>query len=179
MRVLIVGATGLIGSAVAGRLAARGDAVVAVARHHGRPGAGLSGAKQVTIDLARVFNAVDWLPHLRGIDAVVNCAGVLQDSPRDSIAGMQDGVTALFRACEQAGVRRVVHVSALGVERHAATAFARTKRAADEALMACDLDWVILRPSVVIGRPAYGGSALIRGLAAMPILPLVRDAGEL
>jgi hypothetical protein len=39
--------------------------------------------------------------------------------------------------------------------------------------MALDLDWVILRPSVVVGRQAYGGSALIRALAALPILPKV------
>jgi uncharacterized protein YbjT (DUF2867 family) len=104
---------------------------------------------------------------------------VLQDSPRDSTTGVQQGVTALFRACQHAGVRRVVHVSALGVDRHSSTAFARSKLAADQALMACDLDWVILRPSVVIGRAAYGGSALLRGLAAMPILPLAPDTGEL
>jgi hypothetical protein len=45
--------------------------------------------------------------------------------------------------------------------------------------MALDLDWVILRPSVVVGRPAYGGSALLRGLAALPITPIVPHAGAL
>ena len=39
--------------------------------------------------------------------------------------------------------------------------------------MELDLDWVILRPSVIIGRSAYGGSALLRGLAALPILPVM------
>ncbi|MGE0196094.1 MAG: SDR family oxidoreductase, partial [Methylocystis sp.] len=47
------------------------------------------------------------------------------------------------------------------------------------ALKAMALDWVILRPSVVVGRRAYGGSALFRGLAAMPILPRFKNAGEL
>jgi DoxX-like family len=42
-----------------------------------------------------------------------------------------------------------------------------------------DLDWVILRPSVVIGRAAYGGSALMRGLAAAPIVPVMPDTGPL
>ena len=45
--------------------------------------------------------------------------------------------------------------------------------------MALDLDWIILRPSVVIGRNAYGGSALIRALAALPIRPVLADTGEL
>jgi hypothetical protein len=45
--------------------------------------------------------------------------------------------------------------------------------------MKTDLDWVILRPSVITGRPAYGGSALFRGLASLPVLPLLSQAGKL
>jgi DoxX-like protein len=45
--------------------------------------------------------------------------------------------------------------------------------------MARDLDWAILRPSVVVGRAAYGGSALFRGLAALPVLARVPDTGPL
>jgi uncharacterized protein YbjT (DUF2867 family) len=41
------------------------------------------------------------------------------------------------------------------------------------------LRWIILRPSVVIGRGASGGSALIRGLAALPVLPQGEDQGPL
>ena len=42
-----------------------------------------------------------------------------------------------------------------------------------------DLDWIILRPSVVVGRQAYGGSALFRALASIPVLPRTPDAGPL
>jgi uncharacterized protein YbjT (DUF2867 family) len=77
------------------------------------------------------------------------------------------------------GVRRVIHFSAMGVDRGALTDFSRTKLEGDEALMARDLDWLILRPSVVVGRQAYGGSALFRALAAFPILPKTPDAGPL
>ncbi len=41
------------------------------------------------------------------------------------------------------------------------------------------LDWVILRPSVVVGRAAYGGSALFRGLAALPILPVMPNTAPI
>jgi uncharacterized protein YbjT (DUF2867 family) len=98
----------------------------------------------------------------------------------DSTAGVHGaGAAALFAALEQAGVRRVVHVSALGIDREAATAFMATKLAGDQALMAGTLDWVILRPSVVVGAAAYGGSALLRGLAAMPFQPHLAEAGRL
>ncbi len=75
-------------------------------------------------------------------------------------------------------MRRVVHLSALGVER-GATGFSRSKRAGDRALMESGLDWVILRPSVVAGRNAFGAAALLRGLAALPVLPVPEQAGPL
>jgi uncharacterized protein YbjT (DUF2867 family) len=177
MRVMVVGASGLIGSAVCARLAARGDSVVAVVH---RPAyLGLVPADVIQIDLAAT-NREDWIPHLAGIDAVVNCAGLLQDSPGESTHGVHAvGAAALFDACERVGVGRVIHLSAVGVDRETPTAFSRSKLLGDQALMACDLDWVILRPSVVVGRGAYGGSALMRGLAATPVLPTMPDTGPL
>ena len=180
MRVLLLGATGLIGSAVAARLAADGHELVGVARDLDPAARRVPVERWIRLDLREVSGPEDWRPHLAGIEAVVNCAGALQDSPRDSTASVhRDAPAALWRACEQAGVRRVVHVSAIGVDRGGVTAFSRTKREGDSALEASGLDWVILRPSVVVGRAAYGGSALLRGLAALPVLPLVPGTGPL
>ncbi|MGQ7790811.1 SDR family oxidoreductase [Faunimonas sp. B44] len=180
VRVLLTGANGFIGSALLAALHRAGHEVVAVTRSRAllshRPGV----AGHVRLDIAEARSAGDWLPHLAGIDAVVNTAGVLQDSPKDSTAGVHaTGIGALFEACEQAGIRRVIHFSAIGVDRETPTDFSRTKLAGDRALMARDLDWVILRPSVVVGRSAFGGSALFRGLAALPLLPLAPDTGAL
>jgi uncharacterized protein YbjT (DUF2867 family) len=89
------------------------------------------------------------------------------------------GVASLFTACEQLEVRRVIHFSAIGVDRQTPSAFSITKLAGDKALMERDLDWVILRPSVVFGRAAFGASALMRGLAALPVRPVMPNTGEL
>lgn len=110
----------------------------------------------------------------------MNCAGVLQDSPRDSTSMVHhQGIANLFAACEQLKIRRVIHFSAIGVDRQAPSAFSETKLSGDKALMARDLDWIILRPSVVIGRAAYGASALMRGLASLPMLPVMPNTGQL
>jgi uncharacterized protein YbjT (DUF2867 family) len=179
MRVMVTGATGFIGSAVCARLCAEGHAVVAVVRSENAP-AIVAADRTVAVDLSATTRAEDWRAHLSGIDAVVNCAGVLQDSPRESTTGVHvEGVGTLFAACEEAGVRRVIHFSAIGVDRGAVSDFSRTKLAGDEALMARDLDWVILRPSVVLGRGVFGASALFRGLAALPWLPVMPGAGSL
>lgn len=180
MRILLIGASGLIGSAVAARLRRDGHAIVAVGRGGGPAGRRVAVDRWVKLDLREATTTEAWPPHLAGIDAVVNCAGVLQDSPRDSTSKLhRDMPSALWRACEAAGVRRVIHVSALGADRGGITEFSRTKLEGDKALEASGLDWVILRPSVVVGRPAYGGSALFRGLASLPVLPLPAETGPI
>jgi uncharacterized protein YbjT (DUF2867 family) len=177
MRVLVVGASGFIGSAIAIRLGACGHEMVAVSRR--RPPTGSSGG-HLPLDLSQQRTPADWLPHLRTIDAVVYCAGVLQNAPGDSLEDVHHRAAAsLFEACAQAGVRRVILFSAIGVDRETRTAFSSTKAAGECALMASPLDWVILRPSIVVGHGAYGGSALLRGLAASPVLAVPAGAGAL
>ncbi len=179
MRVLVLGATGLIGSAVCARAIAEGHAVVAAIR----PGSGTrpAGVEDVVeIDIARATDLSDWEPHLDGIDAVVNCAGVLQSGPLQSPQDVHcTAIAALAEACVERRIRRFIHLSAIGVDRGALSEFSESKAAGDAALMAADLDWVVLRPSVVLGSGASGAGALLRGLAALPVLPLMPGTGPL
>jgi uncharacterized protein YbjT (DUF2867 family) len=177
LRVAVIGASGLMGSALAARLASEGHEVIGVSRHP--PRVGLPGITHLSFDLAQATHPESWLTLLRGIDAVVNCAGTLQDGPGDSTEAVHfTGIKSLFAACERLHIRRVVHLSAINVERKA-SAFSATKFAGDADLMARDLDWVVLKPSVVMGHAAYGGSALMRGLAALPFLPVMPETGLL
>ena len=81
---------------------------------------------------------------------------------------------ALYEAANLAGGRRIVQISARTDGDGAATKFLATKRRADAALKASGLDHVILRPAVVIGRNAHGGTALVRALASFPfVIPAV------
>jgi uncharacterized protein YbjT (DUF2867 family) len=179
MRILLIGASGLIGSAVAARLKRDGHEIVGVGRGGGPAERRVPVDRWVRLDLRQATTPEAWRPHLAAIDSVVNCAGVLQDSGRDSPGKVhREMPLALWSACESAGVRRVIHFSALGVDRGGITDFSRSKHEGDEALAATRLDWVILRPSVVVGRPAYGGSALFRGLASLPVFPSPAEAGR-
>lgn len=177
MRALLLGANGFIGQAVLAALRGAGHEVVAVVR----PGAAAppGAASTIHVDIATATSE-DWRAHLDGMEAVVNCAGLLQSGPGRSVEQVHvDGFATLYSACEQVRIHRVIHVSAIGVDREQPTEFSRTKLKGDKALMARDLDWVILRPSVVVGRAAYGGSALFRGLAALPVLPVLPGTGAL
>jgi uncharacterized protein YbjT (DUF2867 family) len=167
MRILLVGGTGLIGSAIRARLFAEGHECVLVSRH---PTA-VPDTHHITLDIARTTDASRWKGLLAGVDAVINAAGALQGQDMQGVHVV--GSAALYAACESAGVRRVILFSAIGTNREARSDFSRTKQEGEAALVARDLDWVVLRPSVVVGRSAYGGSALLRGLASLPFLPVM------
>ena len=172
MNVLVIGARGFIGAATCERLRAAGHRVVeAVSARRG------GGPDRVVVDLAADRAPADWLPRLGGIDAVVNAAGVLRDRAGRPIAAIHaEAPIALFEACAEAGVRRVVQVSALGIE-GIEIAYAGTKRAADERLAALTragrLDGVVVRPSIVFGEGG-ASSGLFLALARLPVLLLPR-----
>lgn len=174
MRVLITGASGFIGSHLAASARAAGHEVCAAARNPAAAARRLAGPDWIGCDF-RHDTVEDWLPRLVGVDAVINCVGVLQDGlGDDSRKAHVDGAAALFEACERVGVRRVLHISAVGVSQAADSDYARDKLAGEAALKARDLDWLILRPSLVIARNVYGGTALMRSLCGIPVVtPLV------
>jgi len=179
LRVLVLGAYGMVGGAVADRLAAEGHAVTALGRTIAAARRARPDFAWVARDIGALARPEDWAPLLAGIDVVVNCAGALQDGPRDDVAAVQSvAMRALFAACGPAGVARVVQVSAAGAAPDAPTPFMRTKAEADAALAGFPRDWVVLRPGLVIGPQAYGGTAMLRALAGWPgpVLLLHADA---
>ena len=135
-------------------------------------------ADWIAADFHELTTPQSWHRLLSGIDAVVNCVGALQDGARDDLERVHVAApAALFAACEARGVRRVVHVSAVGAERDGPTRFARSKGATESDLAGRDLDWVILRPGLVLARSVYGGTAMLRGVAGVPcVTPLIAAA---
>jgi uncharacterized protein YbjT (DUF2867 family) len=177
MRVLVTGAYGVVGSAVLLRLHRDRHELIAAGRSIAAARRRAPFARWVEADYRRLTLAGDWLPLLEDIDAVVNCVGVLQDGARDSLRRVHvEATTAMFAACEKLGVRRVIHISAVGVEPTGPTAFARSKAEAESDLATRHLDWTILRPAVVLAPVAYGGAALMRSLAAVPLVTPVLAA---
>jgi uncharacterized protein YbjT (DUF2867 family) len=123
----------------------------------------------IAADMSKLLAAEDWRPVVAGMDAVVNAAGALQDGPRDRLDAVHRGsVVALVAACEQAGVHRFAQISAIGADLASANPFFSTKAQGDKAVASSSLEWTILRPGLVIAPAAYGGTALLRALAAFP-----------
>lgn len=175
MAVLVLGGYGLIGSAVVDRLQDENISAIGLGRRIGDARRRRPNVEWREADLARLRAPEDWLPLLSGVDTVVNAAGVLQQGLSDDVPAVQlRAMVALYQAAPRAGVRRFVQISAVGASPDAATPFLRTKAQADASLRRSGLDHVIIRPGLVISPVAYGGTALLRGLAAFPaVTPLV------
>ena len=181
MRILVTGANGLIGSAIVRHLIEEGHAVTGSVRDPERAGRLLPGMPLIGGDFNSDHDPEFWRRRLTGFDAVVNCVGVLQDGGRDSLDNAHiHGATALFKGAEAAGIRRIVHISAIGADPDGQTGFARTKAQTERVLPDIAVDWVVLRPGLVLARTVYGGTAAIRGLAGLPLLtPLPKNPGPI
>ncbi|PIT00134.1 nucleoside-diphosphate sugar epimerase [Bradyrhizobium nitroreducens] len=168
--ILVLGASGLIGRFVTDDLRARGFRVVGVARS-------LSPAQRMSaLDIELPILSLDAAALARllrehAVDVVVNCLGVLQDGAgSDTGAVHRDFVTRLLAAIGGSGrAIRLAHISIPGAAEADRTAFATTKREAERLIEASGIPHAILRPGFVVAPSAYGGSAMLRALAASPL----------
>jgi uncharacterized protein YbjT (DUF2867 family) len=175
--VLVTGAGGFIGGAIVEALAAAGHEVAACVRAAGDGTAGI-GNRRVVVDLREATDEGAWRPLVAGIDAVVNCAGILREERVGDYTRIHhDAPLALARACREAGVRKFVQVSALGDE--AGGEFIASKHRFDAALLALGVPATVIRPSVVVSaRGSHGGTSLLRALAALPVVVFLPGDGE-
>lgn len=161
MTVLVCGANGFIGRALCAQLEAGGHRVLRGVRH-------ATGLCDVEIDFAQDIDPDAWLARLEGVDVVINAVGILADQRGATLDAVHRAAPcALFTACCRAGVRRVIQISALGVERGDTRYFA-SKCAADRFLQTLPIDFRIVRPALVYGTD--GASArFFRMLASLPV----------
>ena len=168
--ILLLGASGLIGRYVTDELRTRGFHVAGVARS-------LSPSQRMSaLDIELPIMALDAAALARLIreheaDLVVNCLGVLQDGPGSDVRAVhRDFVARLLEGIRDSGrAVRLVHISIPGTANEDRTAFSTTKREAEGLIAASGVPHAILRPGFVIAPAAYGGSAMLRALAALPV----------
>jgi len=170
--VLVTGASGFVGRATLAALRAAGLRVRALVRPgSARPPALADGVEAVAGD---VTDAASVAAAARGCAAAVHLVGILRERGGATFEAVHVGGTRhVLAACRQAGLRRLVHLSALGVGRGVGTPYFRTKEAAEEAVRAGGLDWTVLRPSVLHGPKGDFMVQMARMVARPGPVPLV------
>ena len=161
MNVLVLGGRGFIGRHAVAALQAAGHEVRVSSRRH------RSGL--VAVRLEQLESVEDALPLLEGVDAVLNCVGILRERWRgESYEALHARAPALLAlACRERGLR-FLHVSALGLRHPHRSNFLRSKLAGEQAIVAAGGDFRIVRPSLLDGRGGFGARWL-RLVAALPL----------
>lgn len=183
MRVVIVGASGFLGRAIAQALALKGIELLCTARDAESAAIAAPWAQDrtrwISADLAQVPPVAFWTNHLLASDVVINAAGVLRERYSGEFDAVHHGGPArLFDACVNVGVALVIQLSALGASEHAASEYHRSKGRADRHLRQSRVASVIVQPSLVWGE--QGASArLFAALAVLPVIALPASGAQL
>ena len=177
-RVVLVGGAGFVGHAVANRLAEAGVSVTVPTRRRSRAGHMLL-LPTVEVVEADVHDPATLERLFTDADAVVSLVGVLHSRSGtpygpDFARAHVELPKKIVATCRNTGVRRLVHISALGASTDGPSEYQRSKAAGEAAIRStgADLDWVILRPSVIFGRDDSFLNMFARLATLFPVLPL-------
>jgi NADH dehydrogenase len=112
---------------------------------------------------------------LAGVDTVIHLASIIKGSPDDFERVMAQGTRNLVAAAEEAGVRRLVLTSALGVDEHSRelVPYFAAKWEMESAVKASGLEHVIFRPSFVFGKDGGVLPTFVRLARFAPVTPIV------
>ncbi|HEV7165705.1 MAG TPA: complex I NDUFA9 subunit family protein [Gammaproteobacteria bacterium] len=172
-RICILGGTGFVGRHLAARLVARGHDVEVLTRHRFLH-TDMLVLPTLTLVQADVYDPGVLREAFIGCDAVINLVGILNERGHKGRGFAEAHVTltaAVLEACRGAGLRRLLHMSALNAEIHGPSHYLRTKGTAEQMVLAAKhLDATVFEPSVIFGP---GDSFLRRFAGLAKRMPLV------
>lgn len=173
--ILVLGGSGFVGRSVCEHLVRRnggGSGRVVVPSRRPARAKHLQLLPTVQLVQADVNDPQQLMRLVAQADAVVNLVAILQGSEAAFQRAHVELPKALAAACRATGVRRVVHVSAIGVGKDAPSRYLRSKAAGEEALAAAGLDLTIVRPSLIFGADDRTTNLFATLQAAAPFVPL-------
>ena len=174
-KILVLGGTGFVGRHLCEKLVQQPWQVTLPTRRSERA-RHLQSLPFLTVLETDVHDEAALARIIHGHDAVVNLVAVLHGNQADFERAHVELPQKLARACALAGVRRVVHVSALGAALDAPSMYQRSKARGEQMLQAAGLDLTLLRPSVIFGAEDRFLNVFAKLQRIFPVIPLAGAA---
>jgi uncharacterized protein YbjT (DUF2867 family) len=170
-KILILGGTGFVGQHICEKLNRLQCRVTVATRRRGKA-RHLQMLPLVDVVEINAHDSMSLAPLLAGHDAVVNLIGILHGSEADFEKAHVQWPLELVRACEASGLRRIIHISALGASLDSASMYQRSKARGEAVLLSAGLDVTVLRPSVMFGAEDKFLNTFARLQQLFPVIPL-------
>jgi NADH dehydrogenase len=169
MNVLVTGGTGFVGREILRELVASGHRVRILSR-----GTWKSPGQSDNTVPGNVLDAASLPQAFAGVDAVIHLVGIISEVGEQTFEHVHVlGTQNVVSAAEQAGVKRFVHMSALGSRPNAVARYHQSKWAAEEIVRGSGLDWTIFRPSIIYGPGDGFVNLFARIIRRSPIVPIM------
>lgn len=168
MKIAVTGGTGFVGKAVVSELVRKGCEVKVLSR---------SSPEEIHPGTAHLIGNVatgEGLGDLvEGVHAVIHLVGIIREAGKSTFEAVhRDGTINVLQACKNFGVRRYLHMSALGTRQNARSRYHQSKWAAEEAVRDSGLKWTIFRPSIVFGPHDAFINMLFSVMKVTPVMPV-------
>ena len=172
--ILVTGSSGFLGRNVVKALRTRGESVRCLVRSPAR--AGIVTQYGVELALGDILDPASLKDAMQGVDAVVHLVAIIREKGRNTFDRInREGTKAVVAAAREAGVRHLVHVSAIGVQENPAYPYLNSKWQGEQEVINGGVAYTIIRPSILFGP----GDEFINTLAGVVrSFPLAVVAGD-
>ena len=179
MKVFLTGGTGFVGGEILGRLHESGHSTRLLLRNRESPRVqDLISRYRTEEHLGDIMEPDSLEGAIEGVDAVIHLVGIISEFGNSTFDRVHPrGTRNVADATKRAGVKRFIHMSALGTRADAVSRYHQTKWAAEEAVRRSGLEYTIFRPSLVYGPGDRFVNMLARLSRFSPVLP-VMGGGE-
>ncbi len=178
MKVFVTGATGFVGQEVVRQVHEAGHTIRILARDpKSAPVQELVSRYGVEVHAGNILDAATLAGGLADVTAVIHLVGIISEAGKSTFERVHtEGTRNAVMAAQQAGVKRWIHMSALGTRPNAASRYHQSKWAAEEIVRRSGLEFTIFRPSLIYGPRDEFVRLFARIIRLSPVVPVMGSA---
>lgn len=173
VKVFVTGGTGYVGRSLVDKLVHAGHQVTLLVRQGSEKKISVG---PIQISCGDALDLASLKAGLQGQEAVIHLVGIIREFPRRGITFQRlhvEATRSIVEATKAQGIRRYLHMSALGTRTNPVSRYHQTKYQAEEIVRASGLDYTIFRPSVIFGKEDAFVNLFAGMIRKSPLVPLI------